>query len=246
MTAAADMLITLPPPAALDEAPMGAMVGVPNVGWSSQQSPAERTTPPREATGQLVPTPHLYGKSGHTRRLRLSGLISWPDLECAPPRSENDVRLRLDRLAQSALLEEKGPIGPACFSPRIHEEPFPTGSMLPQDTPKYNSTAKPEDWLIDYTIAVGIARGNKRVAMRYDPLMLTDSTQTWLNNMLTDIINTWVDFEEPFFRNFTDTYKRPGHPRELAMCVQAADEPLGNYLTRWTKLLNSYEGVHKV
>ena len=28
-------------------------------------------------------------------------------------------------------------------------EPFPKGFMLPWDTPKYDGTTKPEDWLID-------------------------------------------------------------------------------------------------
>ncbi|KAI4997936.1 hypothetical protein ZWY2020_053278 [Hordeum vulgare] len=75
------------------------------------------------------------------------------------PCSENDAHTRLDRLAQSALLEEEGLMGPTCFGPRIHGELFPIGFTLPRDTPKYNGTAKPEDWLIDYTTAVGIARG---------------------------------------------------------------------------------------
>ena len=90
---------------------------------------------------------------------------------------------------------------------------------MPKDTPKYNGTAKPEDWLIDYTTAVGIARGNKRVVVRYVPLMLAGSAQTWLNSLPTGSVNSWVDFEEAFVRNFTGTYKRLGRPRELAMCV---------------------------
>ncbi|KAI5014844.1 hypothetical protein ZWY2020_056234 [Hordeum vulgare] len=32
----------------------------------------------------------------------------------------------------------------------------------------------------------------------------------------------------------------------MAMCVQKADEPLRDYVTRWTKLRNSCEGVHEV
>jgi hypothetical protein len=41
------------------------------------------------------------------------------------------------------------------------------GFQLPHDTPKYEGTAKPEDWLLDYTTAVGIAKGNKRWAVCY-------------------------------------------------------------------------------
>ncbi|KAI5000295.1 hypothetical protein ZWY2020_004884 [Hordeum vulgare] len=162
------------------------------------------------------------------------------------PQGDHDARRRLNALAQSALLEEDGPIGPTCFGPRIRGEPFPRGFTLPRDTPKYNGTANPEDWLIDYTTAVGIARGNKRVAVRFVPLMLTGSARTWLNNLPAGSVNSWVDFEEAFIHNFTDTYKRPGRPRKLAMCVQRPDEPLRDYVTRWTELCNSCEGVHEV
>ncbi|KAI4971584.1 hypothetical protein ZWY2020_002498 [Hordeum vulgare] len=162
------------------------------------------------------------------------------------PRSENDARLRIDLLAQPALLEEEGPIGPAWFGLQIRGEPFPTDFTLPRDTPKYNGSAKPEDWLIDYTTIVGIAWDYKRVAVRYVPLMLTGSARTWLNSLPASSVNSWVDFEEAFVRNFTRTYKRPGRPRKLAMCVQKPDEPLRDYVTRWTELCNSCEGVHEV
>ncbi|KAE8812462.1 DNA mismatch repair protein Mlh1 [Hordeum vulgare] len=137
------------------------------------------------------------------------------------PRSENDARIRIDQLDQFALLEEEGPIDLACFGPQIREEPFPTNFTLLRDTPKYNGIAKPEDWLIDYTIAVGITCSNKRVAVCYVPFMLTGSLCTWLNSLPIGSINAWVDFEEAFDRNFTSTCKRPDRPRELAMCVQA-------------------------
>ncbi|KAE8775996.1 DNA mismatch repair protein Mlh1 [Hordeum vulgare] len=101
------------------------------------------------------------------------------------------------------------PVGPACFGPRIRGEPFPRGFTLPRDTPKYNGTAKPEDWLIDSTTAIGIARGNKRVAVRYVPLMLAGSARTWLNSLPAGSVNSWVDFEEAFVHNFTGTYKCP-------------------------------------
>ena len=68
-------------------------------------------------------------------------------------------------------------------------EPMLENFTLPRDTPKYNGTAKPEDWLVDYTTAVGIAGGNKRWAVRYSPLMLIDSARTWLNNLAADSIN---------------------------------------------------------
>ena len=76
--------------------------------------------------------------------------------------------------------------------------------------------------------------------------MLAGSARTSLNNLPAGNVNSWVDFEEASVRNFTRTYKRPGRPRELAMCVQRPDEPLRDYVTRWTELRNSCEGVHEV
>ncbi|KAI5007870.1 hypothetical protein ZWY2020_008918 [Hordeum vulgare] len=60
-----------------------------------------------------------------------------------------------------------------------------------------------------------------------------------LDSLPADSVNTWVDFEEAFVRNFTGTYKCLDRPRELAMCVQKPDEPLCDYATRWTELRNS-------
>ena len=84
------------------------------------------------------------------------------------------------------------------------------------------------------------------MAVRCAPLMLLSLAWTWLNSLPAGSINTWVDFEEAFIYNFTDTYKQPDRPRELAMCVQGPDESLRDYLTRWTELRNSCEGVHEV
>ena len=46
-----------------------------------------------------------------------------------------DARHRLDQLARSLEVEESSAIGPTCFGPRIREEPFPKGFVLPRDTP---------------------------------------------------------------------------------------------------------------
>ena len=122
------------------------------------------------------------------------------------PYDESDTRHRIDRLARSTALEEESSVGPACFGPRIHEEPFPKGFSLPRDSPKYTGATKPEDWLTDYTTAVGIAGGNRRVAVRYVPLMLLGSARTWLNSLRAGSVNSWLDFEDAFVRNFTSTY----------------------------------------
>jgi hypothetical protein len=49
--------------------------------------------------------------------------------------------------------------------------------------PKYTGAVKPEDWPSDYGTVVDIAGGNKRVVVRYAPLMLTGSARTWLNSL---------------------------------------------------------------
>ncbi|KAK1647766.1 hypothetical protein QYE76_065571 [Lolium multiflorum] len=118
--------------------------------------------------------------------------------------------------------------------------------LLPRDTPKYDGTAKPEDWLLDYSTAVGIAKGNKRWAVRYSPLMLLGSARTWLNNLPAGSINGWLDFEAAFISNFTGTYRRPGRPQQLEMCKQGPDETDRAYLTRWCEMRNSCEGVHEM
>ena len=82
------------------------------------------------------------------------------------PEIGNDARTRIEALKASTLIEEEDVAAHRCFGPRIRTEQFPRGFTLPRDTPKYNGTAKPEDWLADYVTAVNIAGGNKRVAVR--------------------------------------------------------------------------------
>ena len=118
----------------------------------------------------------------------------------------NDGRHRIDQLAESRAIEEESASGPPCFCPRIRNEPFPDNFTLPRDTPKYSPGVKPEDWLTDYAIAVGIARGNKRVAVRYVPLMLQGPARAWWNSLQPNSINSWIDFKTAFVHNFTSTY----------------------------------------
>ncbi|KAE8784726.1 Endoglucanase 3 [Hordeum vulgare] len=126
------------------------------------------------------------------------------------------------------------------------QEAFSQGLHLGPRHPKYIGSTKHKDWLTYYTAAVGIAGGNKRVALHYAPLMLLGSARTWLNNLSADSVNGWLDFREAFVHNFTGTYKRPGRPLQLALCVQGPTEPLRDYLMRWTELRNSRDGVHEV
>ena len=61
---------------------------------------------------------------------------------------------------------------------------------LPRDTPKYNGSVKPEDLLIDYSTAVSIANGNRRVAVKCVPLMLQGTARTWLNSLKPYSVNS--------------------------------------------------------
>ena len=79
--------------------------------------------------------------------------------------------------------------------------------------------------------------------MCYVPLMLQGSARTWLNSLPPESVNSWLDFEEVFNRNFTGTYLRPGNAQLLAMCKQKEGESDRAYLTRWTSLRNSCEGI---
>ena len=94
--------------------------------------------------------------------------------------------------------------------------------------------------------AVGIVGGNRRVAVRYAPLMLQGSAHSWLNNLPSNNINCWQDFDNTFVRNFIGTYERPGRPWNLALCMQGKDKPLKDYLARWIKLRNTCKGVDKI
>jgi hypothetical protein len=98
-----------------------------------------------------------------------------------PPK--DDTRHRLNLLADSKLNEEDSSMGPIYFLQRIRSDPFPPKIALLRDMAKNNGAAKPEDWLSDYGIAVDIAGGNKRLAVRYALLMLQGSARTWLNSL---------------------------------------------------------------
>ena len=159
---------------------------------------------------------------------------------------DGDARHRLDRNAKAKEIEEERAAGHPCFGSRILNEPFPTKFSLPRDTAKYNGETNPEDWLVNYTMAVDIAGGNKRVAVRYVPLMLEGAARMWLNSLEPGSIDTWPEFREAFTRNFGSTYRRPGRPYHLAACKQRVDESDRDYLTRWNELRNTCEDVHEV
>ena len=107
----------------------------------------------------------------------------------------------------------------------------------------YDGSTKPEDWLESYLLAVDIAGGNQRWAVRYVPQMLEGLARIWLNNLPENSIECWIDFYDAFVSNFTRTYKRPNRPQQLAVCRQRENETDREYLTRWSQMRNSCEGV---
>ncbi|KAK1650400.1 hypothetical protein QYE76_068205 [Lolium multiflorum] len=209
---------------------------------SHQPSGSSRSRPPPSRNQEQDSGPRRH----HRPAPEASGARQPAHSRLGPRIEPADARDRLDRLVQSRIAEEEGPAGPKCFGPRILNEPMVDGFQLPRDTPKYDGTAKPEDWLLDYSTAVGIAKGNKRWAVRYSPLMLLGSARMWLNNLPAGSINGWLDFEAAFISNFTGTYRRPGRPQQLEMCKQGPDETDRAYLTRWCEMRNSCEGVHEM
>jgi hypothetical protein len=155
----------------------------------------------------------------------------------------DDARFKLDRIYQTELVERQGAPGPMCFGPWIMGEPAPYCFQLARGTRTYNGSTKPEDWFEDYSTAVNIAGGNLRWAVRYVPQMLKGPARISLNNLPAGSINGWMDFEEQFVSNFTNTYKRSNRLQQLANYRQGDYEIDRDYLTRWCTLRNSCEGV---
>ncbi|KAK1606647.1 hypothetical protein QYE76_030320 [Lolium multiflorum] len=219
---------TRPSPPPQDQ--VGAMTPGPRTARAGQASSraGSRSRPPPSRNQEQDSGPRRH----HRAAPEASGARQPAHSRLGPRIEPADARDRLDRLVESRIAEEEAPAGPKCFGPRIANEPTLEGFTLPRDTPKYDGTAKPEDWLQDYSTAVGIAKGNKRWAVRYSPLMLVGSARTWLNNLPAGSINGWLDFEAAFISNFTGTYRRPGRPQQLEMCKQGPDETDRAYLTR--------------
>ena len=130
----------------------------------------------RDPTGRHDDSDDANPQAGLSIKERLGTKVTIDQLLGAlGPTAGNDARQRIKTLKASSVIEEEDVAAHSCFGPRIQTEQFPKGFTLPRDTPKYNGSAKPEDWLADYVTAFGIAGGNKRVAVRYVPLMLQGS-----------------------------------------------------------------------
>jgi hypothetical protein len=68
-------------------------------------------------------------------------------------------------------------LGPKCFGQWICAEPIPHGFKIEKNIRQYNGVDMPLTWLQDYFNAVQFAGGSPNVAVRYLPLMLSDTAR---------------------------------------------------------------------
>ncbi|KAI5011411.1 hypothetical protein ZWY2020_013548 [Hordeum vulgare] len=79
--------------------------------------------------------------------------------------------------------------------------------------------------------------------MKHLPLMLDGSARAWLNQLAPSSIYRWADLAGVFIRTFEGTCKRPAGLVELQHCVQKQNEPLRDFIQRWTTLYHTVENV---
>ena len=97
----------------------------------------------------------------------------------------------------------------------------------------------------DYSKAIHIAGGNPNVVVKYLPLMLTGTSQQWIDDLPEKSICNWLDMHEAFTMNFEGMYKRPCTVGDLQWCVQEKDETSHAYQSRRLDMKNSCAGVHE-
>ena len=133
--------------------------------------------------------------------------------------------------------------GPECFSRAIRSADIPPNFRLAMGISKFTGESKPETWLDDYRVAVQIGGGDDHVAMKHLPLMLDGSARAWLNQLAPSSIYSWADLARVFIRTFEGTCKRRAGLVELQHCVQKQNEPLRDFIPRWTTLYHTVENV---
>ena len=67
------------------------------------------------------------------------------------------------------------------------------------------------------------------------PLHLADSMQTWLKCLPANQIHDWDDLVKVFVGNIQGTYVRPRNSWDLRGCRQQPNEPLRDYIHRFSK-----------
>ncbi|KAI5012942.1 hypothetical protein ZWY2020_025208 [Hordeum vulgare] len=79
--------------------------------------------------------------------------------------------------------------------------------------------------------------------MKHLLLMLDGSARAWLNQLAPSRIYSWADLARVLIRTFEGTCKRPAGLVELQHCVQKQNEPLRDFIQRWTTLYHMVENV---
>src|SRR3954452_6105145 len=75
--------------------------------------------------------------------------------------------------------------------------------------------------------------------------MLEGPARIWLNNLPENSVDGCAEFRRMFFTNFSSTYCRPNSPQSLRDCKQHEHETDREYLTRWSTIRNTCEGVEE-
>lgn len=96
-------------------------------------------------------------------------------------------------------------IAPPCFGYEVITHQFPQSFVI-RGIEKYSGDTKPDLWLSDYLTAIEMVRGDIGNALRHVPICLSGSARSWLDELPTNSIHTWVDFEHQFLNNFEGTY----------------------------------------
>ena len=128
------------------------------------------------------------------------------------------------------------PPGTHVFSQEIRVAPFPPRFRQPTTLTKYSGETDPGLWLNDYRLACQLGSAtDDAVIIRNLPLHLADSARAWLEHLLANQIHDWSDLVRTFVGNFQGTYVRPGNSWDLRGCRQQPDEPLRDYIRRFSK-----------
>ncbi|KAI5015321.1 hypothetical protein ZWY2020_056711 [Hordeum vulgare] len=133
--------------------------------------------------------------------------------------------------------------GLECFSRAIRSADIPPNFRLATGISKFTGESKPQTWLDDYRVAVQIGGGDDQVTMKHLPLMLESSARAWLNQLAPSSIYSWADLARVFIRTFEGTCKRPAGLVQVQHCVQKQNEPLRDFIQRWTTLYHTVENV---
>ncbi|KAI4996879.1 hypothetical protein ZWY2020_052221 [Hordeum vulgare] len=106
--------------------------------------------------------------------------------------------------------------GPECFSRAIRSADIPPNFRLATGISKFTGESKPETWLDEYRVALAPSS-----------------------------IYSWADLSRVFIRTFEGTCKRPAGLVELQHCVPKQNEPVRDFIQRWTTLYHTVENVRE-